>query len=247
MLTDFERDRYGWQMDSPGVGEEGQEKLKAAKVLISRAGGVGGLVAYELAAAGVGTLRIAHGGLLKPSDLNRQLLMTHDHIGQPRAESIERRLRALNPLIDVQVYPENMSAENAEKHVSAVDIVIDCAPLFPERYAMNDEAMRQQKPMIECAMHDSDAYISTFVPGQTGCLRCLYPEAPPTWKRRFPVFGAVSGTVACLAAYEAIKLITGTGRNLLNTLLQCDLARMEFRRLSIRRNADCPYCPPPWE
>ncbi len=243
MLSEEEKARYEWQMWTPGVGESGKEKLKQARVLISRGGGVGGTVALELAAAGVGTMIIAHGGDLKPSDLNRQLLMTHAHIGKPRYESIERRLREFNPLIEVCAVPENISENNADDLVSQVDLVIDCAPLFPERYAMNRAAMAQGKAMVECAMFDGEAHLTTFVAGKTGCLRCLYPEAPPDWKRQFPVFGAVSGTVACLAAYEAIKYFTGTGELLTNSLLHCDLARMTFRRLRIYRDKDCHCCP----
>lgn len=241
-LTEHEKARYEWQMWTPGMGEGGQQKLKQARVLISRGGGVGGLVAYQLAAAGVGTLRIAHGGDLKPSDLNRQLLMTHDHVGKPRSESIKRRLRELNPLIDVQAIPANISEENADELVSEVDLVIDCAPLFVERYAMNAAAMRQSKPMIEAAMFDHTAYLTTFIPGKSGCLACLYPEPSADWKRQFPVFGAVSGTVACMAAYEAIKYFTGIGKLLTSTLLYCDLATMEFRRLKLHRDPHCSEC-----
>lgn len=233
MLTDFEKKRYEWQMWTDGVGEAGQEKLKNARVLISRGGGVGSVVAYELAAAGVGKLVVAHAGNVKPSDLNRQLLMTHDQLGKTRAESIQRRLLELNPLIEVEAVEENISEDNAEALVSKVDLVIDCAPLFPERYAMNDAARRQGKPMVENAMFDGEAYLTTFVPGITGCLRDLWPEPPPSWKREFPVFGAVSGTIACMAAFEAIKYFTGTGELLTNTLLRCDLMTMRFYRLPI--------------
>ncbi len=233
MLTDFEQKRYEWQMWTEGVGEAGQEKLKNARVLISRGGGVGSVVAYELAAAGVGKLVVAHGGNVKPSDLNRQLLMTHDHLGQPRIESICRRLNDLNPLVEIEGVGENVSEDNADELVEKVDLVVDCAPLFPERYAMNDAARRQRKPMIENAMFDGEAYLTTFVPGVTGCLRDLWPEPPPTWKREFPVFGAVSGTIACMAAYEAIKYFTGIGDLLTNTLLRCDLMTMRFHRLPI--------------
>ena len=146
MLSDFERARYEWQMWTPGVGETGQEKLKQARVLISRGGGVGGTVALELAAAGIGTLHIAHGGNLKPSDLNRQLLMTHDHLGKPRSESIERRLLELNPLIEVKAISENITEANVDALVSEVDLVIDCAPLFPERYAMNHACLLYTSP-----------------------------------------------------------------------------------------------------
>ncbi len=233
MLTDFEKQRYEWQMWTHGVGEEGQEKLKNARVLISRGGGVGSVVAYELAAAGVGKIVVAHGGDVKPSDLNRQLLMTHDQLGKPRIESICRRLKELNPLIEVEGIAENISEDNAEELVAKVDLVIDCAPLFPERYAMNDAARRQGKPMVENAMFDGEAYLTTFVPGITGCLRDLWPEPPPSWKRQFPVFGAVSGTIACMAAFEAIKYFTGVGQLLTNTLLRCDLMTMRFHRLPI--------------
>ncbi len=241
-LSEEERAVYEWQMWSDGVGEPGQEKLKNASVMISRCGGVGGVVAYELAAAGVGRLVIAHGGNIKPSDLNRQLLMTHDALGSPRIESIARRLKELNPRLDVIGVPENVNEENAESLVAQADLVIDCAPLFPERFAMNRQAVLQAKPLIECAMYDFEAQITTIVPGQTPCLCCLYTEAPPTWKRQFPVFGAVSGTVACMAAVEAIKLITGVGRPLLNSLLYCDLQQMTFRKVRVQRDPGCPVC-----
>jgi molybdopterin/thiamine biosynthesis adenylyltransferase len=241
-LTDEERAVYAWQMASPGVGEAGQEKLKNASVMISRCGGVGGVVAYELAAAGVGRMVIAHAGNVRPGDLNRQLLMTHDWLGKSRIESIARRLKELNPRLDVVGVGENVNDANAAGLVVQADLVIDCAPLFAERYAMNREAVRQGKPMVECAMYDFEAQITTIVPGRTPCLRCLYPEAPPTWNRQFPVFGAVSGTIACLAAVEAIKLITGVGTPLLNSILYADLRDMTFRKVRTQRDPNCQEC-----
>lgn len=241
-LTDDERAIYEWQMWVPGVGEEGQRKLKSASVLISRCGGLGGLVAYELAAAGIGRLILAHAGNTKPSDLNRQLLMTHDSIGKPRIESIERRLRELNPRLDIVAVGENIDDSNAERLVSLADIVVDCAPLFQERFLMNREAVRQRKPLVECAMYALELQITTILPGQTPCLRCLYPEVPPAWRREFPVFGAVSGTVACLGAMEAIKLITGVGSPLAAQLLVADLRDMTFRKLRIEPRHDCDTC-----
>lgn len=223
-------------------GEEGQRKLKNASVLISRCGGLGGVVAYELAAAGVGRIVIAHAGLLKPSDLNRQLLMTYDWIGKPRIESITRRLRELNPRIEIEGIGENISEENAAEIVAKADLVVDCAPLFEERYAMNREAVRQRKTMIECAMFDLEAHITTIQPGLTPCLHCLYPEKPTYWKRQFPVFGAVSGTVGCLGAMEAIKTLAGFGEPLHGTLLTMNLREMSFRRFRIRRDPHCPVC-----
>jgi molybdopterin-synthase adenylyltransferase len=242
LLTDEERDIYQWQMWVRDFGEQGQRKLKTASVLVSRVGGVGGLVAYQLAAAGIGRLVLAHAGNVKPSDLNRQLLMTYDQIGKPRIASIQRRLNELNPRLEVVPVPENISEANADELVAQADIVVDCAPLFPERFAMNDAAMRQGKPMVECAMYELEAQITTFVPGQTPCLRCLFPSEPPSWTREFPVFGAVSGTVACMAAMEAIKLTAGLGKPLLGRLLKFDLRDMSFSTLRISPRNDCPVC-----
>ena len=168
--------------------------------------------------------------------------MTHDWIGRNRLESARRRLSELNPLIEIETVAENVSEANADRLVKAADIVVDCAPLFPERYALNQAAVRQRKPMVECAMYEMEAHITTFQPGRTGCLRCLYPEPPPYWTRQFPVFGAVSGMVGCLGAVEAIKLITGVGEPLFDALLTCDLKSMTFRKLQIGRDPNCPAC-----
>lgn len=241
-LTDEERRIYEWQMWVSDFGEQGQEKLKNASVLVSRVGGVGSVVAYELAAAGIGKLVVAHAGDVKPSDLNRQLLMTHSQLGKPRIESIQRRLLELNPRLEIVAVGENISEENADQLVEQCDLVVDCAPLFPERFAMNRAAMSQGKPLVECAMYELEAQITTFVPGRSPCLRCLYPEAPPTWTRQFPVFGAVSGTVACMAAMEAIKVLSGIGQPLLGQLLKFDLRDMHFQKLAISRRRDCEVC-----
>jgi molybdopterin/thiamine biosynthesis adenylyltransferase len=241
-LTPDDRSRYEWQMWVPGVGEDGQRKLKAATVLISRVGGLGGLVALELAAAGVGRLILAHGGTLKPADLNRQLLQTTDHLGLPRIDSILRRLRDLNPSITLEGHPANITPDLAETLVPQADIIVDAAPLFQERLALNDAAMRHGKPMVECSMHTLEASVTTFIPGRTGCLRCYVPEVPASWTRQFPVFGAVSGTAACLGAMEVIKLITGIGEPLAGRLLTIDHATARSRYINLPHRADCPAC-----
>ncbi|MDA1137279.1 MAG: HesA/MoeB/ThiF family protein [Planctomycetota bacterium] len=241
-LNDEEKATYEWQIWVPGFGEAGQEKLKGASVMISRVGGLGSVVAYELAAAGIGKLVAAHGGNVKYSDLNRQLLMTYDWIGKPRIDTIERRLKDMNPRMQIVKHPANVNEENARALVEQADIIVDCAPLFEERYAMNAEAVRQGKPLVECAMYEMEAHITTIIPGQTPCLRCIYPEQPPTWKRQFPVFGAVSGTVGCLGAVEVIKLVSGLGETLAGKMLTMDLRDMTFRTLNLRRDPDCPIC-----
>jgi len=241
-LTDEERAVYEWQIWVPDFGEPGQEALKAASVLVSRVGGLGGAVAYQLAAAGVGKLVLAHAGNVKPSDLNRQLLMTHDWLGKPRVECAARRLRELNPRLEVVPINANIHEDNAAEIVGQVDAVVDCAPLFPERYLMNREAIRQRKPLIECAMYDLEAQLTTILPGRTPCLRCLYPSDPPAWKREFPVFGAVSGTIGCMGAMEAIKVLAGFGQPLAGELLTCDLRDMTFRKRRVLRDENCPVC-----
>jgi len=241
-LTETERATYEWQMWVSDFGEQGQQRLKNASVLISRVGGVGSVVAYELAAAGVGKLVLAHAGDVKPSDLNRQLLMTHDWIGKPRIQSIERRLRDLNPRLEIVPVGENVNESNAVDLVQQADLVVDCAPLFPERFLMNQQAVQQRKPLVECAMYDLEAQLTTIIPGESPCLRCLYPEAPPTWTRQFPVFGAVSGTIACMAAMEAIKVIAGFGETLAGRMVHVDLRQMSFRTLRVKRRPACPTC-----
>ena len=241
-LTDQERDIWEWQMWVPDFGEAGQEQLKGASVLISRCGGVGGVVAYQLAAAGIGKLIIAHRGNIRPSDLNRQLLMTHESIGTPRVDSIRRRLKELNPRLEVVAYDQNVSESNAAELVEQADVIVDCAPLFEERFALNDQAVRLGKPMVECAMYELEARITTILPGETACLRCLYPRLPESWKRQFPVFGAVSSTVASIGAMETIKLIAGLGQPLANRLLLFDLRDVTFQTIAIDRDPNCPCC-----
>jgi len=241
-LTADEQARYEWQIWVEGFGAAGQRRLKGATVLISRVGGVGGCVAYALAAAGVGKLILAHAGDLKPSDLNRQLLMTDDWLGKPRIESAVRRLRELNPHIEIVGVPDNISEENAAGLVAQADLVIDAAPLFRERFLLNQESVRQRKPMVECAMYEFEAHLTTFIPGQTGCLSCLYPEDPEWWRREFPVFGAVAGTVGNMGAVEAIKLLSGAGETLAGRLLNMNLREMTFQTVNLRRDPKCRIC-----
>ena len=230
-LTDAERAVYEWQLDVPGHGEDGQEKLKGASVLVSRVGGLGSVVAYELAAAGVGRLILAHEGVIKPSDLNRQLLMTHAALGTSRVACAALRLRELNPAMEIVTVDANMNANNVTELVASCDVVVDAAPLFTERFAMNDAAFVKGIPIVECAMYELDATLTTQLKGTTASLRDLVPEAPAPWQRRFPVFGAVSGAVGCLAAMEAIKCITGLGQPLYNRMLMMDLRTMKMRQI----------------
>jgi molybdopterin/thiamine biosynthesis adenylyltransferase len=241
-LSDEERAIYEWQLWVHGFGEAGQEALKGASVLVSRVGGVGGAAAQQLAAAGVGRLVLAHAGNVRPADLNRQVLMTHAGLGTPRAELAARRLRELNPRLEVEPIAENVTEETAARLVEKVDLVLSAAPLFEERLALNRAAVAQGKPLVDCAMYELEGQVTTVLPGRSPCLACLYPVPPPGWQRQFPVFGAVAGTVGCLGAMEAIKVLAGLGEPLAGRMLLCDLRDMTFRTAVIKRHPGCAVC-----
>ena len=241
-MTPEEYNRYAWQLDIPGHGEAGQRKLKAASVLISRAGGVGGTAALYLAAAGIGRLVLAHAGDLRLDDLNRQLLMRTEGVGRPRLETAAETLRGLNPGVEVIAIQENVNPENASRLVGLADVVIDAAPLFEERLALNAACRAQGKPMIEAAMYGMEFSVTVFHPSRPGCLACLCPEPPAWWRRRFPVFGAVSGMAGSLAAMEAIKIITGNGQPLIGRMVAGDLLRGHVRTVNLAADPCCAVC-----
>ncbi|MCL4170349.1 UNVERIFIED_CONTAM: hypothetical protein GTU68_060152 [Idotea baltica] len=137
---------------------------------------------------------------------------------------------------------ENINKDNAKALVAEADVIVDAAPLFKERFLMNQEVVAQNKVLVDCAMYELEAQITTIVPGETPCLACLYPKEPVAWKRRFPVFGAVSGTVACMGAMEAIKVIAGLGEPLKSRLFSMDLRDMTFAVTNIKRNPSCQIC-----
>ncbi len=242
LFSEDELKIYEWQLDLPGFGREGQERLKNATALVSRVGGLGGAVCYSLAAAGIGRMILAHAGPLRANDLNRQILMTHAHVGLPRVTRAAQRLRDLNPYVEVEAHDCNITTENARDLVGRSDIVFDCAPIFPERFAMNRACVELGKPMIEAAVFGMEGQVTTVLPQRSPCLACLYPEDPPAWKRRFPVLGAVSALAAAIAATEGVKVLTGLGETLAGTLLYFNAATMSFRRIPIARRPDCAVC-----
>lgn len=241
-LTPTEIDRYRRQMQLPGFGELGQRQLKNTTALITGVGGLGGTAALYLAVAGVGKLILVRGGNLQRDDLNRQVLMTDDWVGKPRVFKAQETLKQLNPDIEVTAICEYVTAENVDALVQQANIALDCAFDFKERDLLNAACVHWGKPMIEAAMNAMEAYLTTIVPGQTPCLTCLFPEKPEWDRWGFGVLGAVSGTLACLAALEAIKLITGLGEPLLGQLLTMDLARAEFAKRRPYKDPDCPVC-----
>ncbi len=241
-LTAIERERYRRQMMLPGFGEPAQERLKASTVLVTGVGGLGGTAALYLAAAGVGKLILVRGGPLRLDDMNRQVLMTDDWVGQPRVIKAQQTLQAFNPDIEVAAVCEYVSPQNADELVQSADLALDCAHNFPERDLLNRACIRWGRPMVEAAMNDMEAYLTTIIPGQTPCLTCLYPEKPDWDRQGFGVLGAVSGTLACLTALEAIKVITGVGQYLRSQLLTMNLDRLDFAKHHTFHDPNCPVC-----
>ena len=242
MLTDLDRSIYEWQLDVPGFGEEGQEKLRGTTALVSRIGGLGGAVAFQLAAAGIGRLILVHAGNLRKDDLNRQVLMRWDGLEKPRVKSAAKTLATFNPNIEVEVHDANFAEDNAVDLVGRADLVFSCAPLFDERFLMNRECVRQGKPMIDSAMYNLEGHVLPIVPRETPCLACIFPEKPPHWKRRFPVIGAVSALVANMGVMEGLKLLAGFGETNLGKMIMVDAARMEMRKIKVKRRTGCPVC-----
>lgn len=242
-LTDFEYHLYERQLQLPGFDVAGQQRLKRSTALISRVGGLGGTVAMTLARAGIGRLVLAHDGVVEPENLNRMHLAFREHLGQPRISVFCETLRRINPELQIIAEDDNITPENAPRLVGLADVVVDGAPLFSERYAMNQEAVRQGKPLVMAAQFGLEGYVTTIIPGQTPCLACIYPEPPVDWNLRcFPVIAPSSMLVATIASMEAIKLLTGYGTPLNRQLLYCDLSTNIFQRLQVARRADCTVC-----
>ncbi|MDF1859139.1 MAG: HesA/MoeB/ThiF family protein [Verrucomicrobiales bacterium] len=241
-LADEDRAIYEWQLDVPGFGEKGQAVLRNSTALVSRAGGLGGPLCFSLAAAGIGKLIIAHAGDLRVDDLNRQILMRSGGVDRPRVESIRKTLAAFNPRIEVEVVPENLSKENVKQLVSGADIAFGAAPLFEERFLLNEACVSKGIPLIDCAMFNLEGHVIPILPGTSPCLACLYPETPPHWKRRFPVIGAVSALAANIGAMEGIKALTGLGETQYGKMIHFDTATMSFQKIVIHRNPECTIC-----
>ena len=242
MLTPKELERYRRQIQLPGFGEAGQNALKDTTALVSGVGGLGGTVALYLAVAGIGKLILVRGGNLRLDDMNRQILMTDDWVGQSRVTKAQQTLKAINPDVEVSAIAQYITPENVDGLVENSDIVLDCAHNFLERDLLNEACVQWNKPMVEAAMNNMEAYVTTIIPKQTPCLSCLFPEKPHWDHQGFGVLGAVSGTLACLSALEAIKLITGLGKPLLGYLLNMDLAQGEFKKLHLYKDPHCPTC-----
>ncbi|NJK63194.1 MAG: HesA/MoeB/ThiF family protein [Synechococcaceae cyanobacterium SM2_3_1] len=244
-LTSTELERYRRQMMLPGFGEAAQQRLKAATALVTGVGGLGGTAALYLTVAGVGKLILVRGGDLRLDDLNRQVLMSHDWLGKPRVFKAQQSLQAINPDVQIEAVHDYITPENVNSLVRSADIALDCSHNFGERDLVNAACVGWGKPMVEAAMNGMEAYLTTIIPHQTPCLSCLFPEKPEWDRWGFGVLGAVSGTLACLTALEAIKVLTGFGQPLLGRLLTMDLTTLEFAKRRPYKDPNCPVCGQP--
>jgi molybdopterin/thiamine biosynthesis adenylyltransferase/rhodanese-related sulfurtransferase len=245
-LTDAQRDRYSRHILLPEVGEKGQEKLLKSKVLLLGAGGLGSPAALYLAAAGVGTLGLVDADVVDASNLQRQIVHATSRVGTPKVESAEIAIRDLNPDVKVVKFQERLTSENVDRIFAGWDVVVDGCDNFPTRYLVSDASLFHKIPVVHGSIFRFDGQVSTFLPFQGPCYRCLYPEPPPAHLApscsEAGVLGILCGIVGTLQATEAIKLLLGKGDLLNGRLLQYDSMRMTFRTFKLRRNKACPAC-----
>jgi molybdopterin-synthase adenylyltransferase len=242
-LNAQELERCRRQMMLEGFSREHQGKLKNSTVLVAGIGGLGGTAAAYLAVAGIGKMVFAHSGDLTLSNMNRQIIMKHDWIGKSRVMQGKETIREINPDVEVEVWDARTTENIVDAFLDGADIALSARPTFHERRELNKGCVRKGIPMVEAAMNGMEGYLFNVVPGKTPCLNCLYPEDDPSWKELgFPVLGAVSGMLGCLMAIEAIKLLTGFRKPLLNKMLHFDTAGMDFKKLSIHRDENCKVC-----
>jgi adenylyltransferase/sulfurtransferase len=239
-LTDYDLKRYHRQMLIRGFGEEGQRKLKDSTVFIAGAGGLGSPVATYLAVAGIGHLVIADMDVVDHSNLNRQILHWDKNVGDLKVKSAEEKISALNPSIRITPLQEKIDADNVFSFTNGADLIIDAMDNYPTRYLLNEAAIVHNVPFIHASVWGLEGRITTIIPGKTPCLECIVPEAPP--KEIFPVLGATPGVIGTLQVTEAIKILTGVGKPLINRMLIYDGEYLEFHEVPIERDPDCKTC-----
>jgi molybdopterin/thiamine biosynthesis adenylyltransferase/rhodanese-related sulfurtransferase len=247
-LTPEQRMRYSRHTLIPQVGVDGQIKLLNAKVLLIGAGGLGSPAALYLAAAGIGNLGIVDDDLVDESNLQRQVIHNTERVGIPKTESARRSIEALNPDVNVIEHRTRLDASNVLEIIKDYDVLVDGADNFPTRYLLNDASVRLRKPVVSASILTFDGQVSTFVPYEGPCYRCLYPTPPPAELApscsENGVLGVMAGIMGLLQANEVTKLVLGIGEPLVGRLLLFDALSTSFTELKVRRDPDCPICGP---
>jgi molybdopterin/thiamine biosynthesis adenylyltransferase/rhodanese-related sulfurtransferase len=245
-LTREQRMRYSRHTLLPEIGAEGQVKLLNSKVLLIGAGGLGAPSALYLAAAGVGTLGLVDDDVVDESNLQRQVIHNLERVGTPKTASARTTIEALNPDVDVVEHRTRLDASNVLEIIGDYDVIVDGADNFPTRYLLNDASVRLGKPVVSASILAFDGQISTFVPHEGPCYRCLYPVPPPAELApscgAAGVLGVMAGVMGLLQANEVIKLVAGIGEPLIGRLLLYDSLSTRFTELKVNRDPDCPIC-----
>lgn len=247
MLSEVERIRYARHLMLPELGDEGQLRLKAGRVLLVGVGGLGSPVGLYLAAAGVGHIGLIDADHVEVSNLQRQIMHTSSTLNWTKVESARQRLSDLNPLVDLSIVAVRLTAENADDLVRPYDIVVDATDNYATRYLINDAAVRLGKPLVYGSIARWEGRASVFNPQAGGpCYCCLYPKPPllgtiPTGVEE-GVLGVLPGLIGMIQATEVIKLLTGIGEPLVGRLLLYDALALRFSELRVPRNPGCPIC-----
>ena len=245
-LTSDEILRYSRHLILPEVALEGQQRLKASRVLLIGAGGLGSPLALYLAAAGVGTIGLVDFDVVDVTNLQRQIVHGSKDVGRPKLDSARDRLKDMNPHVHVEGYETRLTSENALEIVRDYDIVIDGTDNFATRYLTNDACVILGKPNVYGSIYRFEGQSSVFATEDGPCYRCLYPEPPPPGLvpscAEGGVLGVLPGLVGTIQATEGIKLLLGIGEPLIGRLLLIDALSMQFRTMRLRKNPDCPAC-----
>lgn len=238
--------RYSRHLIMPEVGMEGQQKLKAARVLCIGAGGLGSPLAMYLAAAGVGTLGIVDFDVVDFTNLQRQIIHSTADVGRKKLDSAAETIGGINPFVKVEKFETRLSSQNALEIFREFDVIADGTDNFPTRYLVNDACVLTGKPNVYGSIFRFEGQASLFATKAGPCYRCLYPEPPPPGLvpscAEGGVLGILPGLVGIIQATETIKLILGSGDSLAGRLLLIDAMGMKFRELKLRKNPECPAC-----
>ena len=246
ILSNDEILRYSRHLIMPEVGMDGQQKLKAAKVLCIGAGGLGSPLALYLTAAGVGTLGLVDFDVVDYTNLQRQIIHTTDDVGRKKLDSAADKLKAINPYLNLRTFETKLTSANALELFREFDIIADGTDNFPTRYLVNDACVLTGKPNVYGSIFRFEGQASVFATEAGPCYRCLYPEPPPPGLvpscAEGGVLGVLPGLIGVIQATETIKLIIGQGESLAGRLLLVEALGMKFRELKLRKNPECPVC-----
>jgi adenylyltransferase/sulfurtransferase len=245
-LTVDEVRRYSRHLIIPDVAMDGQKRLKNAKVLAVGAGGLGSPALLYLAAAGVGTLGIVEFDTVDESNLQRQVIHGVSDIGRSKAESARDSIKEINPLVNVVVHDTRLDNDNVMEIFSQYDLIVDGTDNFATRYMVNDAAVLLGKPYVWGSIYRFDGQASVFWAEHGPCYRCLYPEPPPPGMvpscAEGGVLGVLCASIGSIQVNEAIKLLTGIGEPLVGKLMVYDALEMEYRKIKVRKDPNCPLC-----